>query len=164
MWQVTRDTWQVTRDTWHVTRDRWHMTHSVGWTFYKNFSSLALPVWDWQCFEYISTKPSVTHLLNYKAVYRTAPATPGLLKTVRRDMYSHTTDQIVASLHLQENILGIKTILKLVVSNKYMNAKYNFNFLDVKWVWATVCSAYLCIMTSMQRCTNLFYLDQIGYN
>ena len=33
----------------------WHKTHSVRWTFPQNFSSLALSVWDWQCFEYIST-------------------------------------------------------------------------------------------------------------
>ena len=82
-WQVTRDTWHMTGDTWHVTCDTWHMTHSVGWTFSQNFSSLALPVWDWQCFEYISTNHhSVSYLLtliNYEAVYRKAPDTPGLL-------------------------------------------------------------------------------------
>ena len=52
---MTGDRWQVTRDKWQVTRDTWHMTHSVGRTFSQNFSSLALPVWDWQCLEYIST-------------------------------------------------------------------------------------------------------------
>ena len=77
MWQVTRDRWHVTRDTWHVTHDTWHMTHSVGWTFSRNFSSLALPVWDWQCFEYIFTNHN---RINHEAVYRTAPATPSLLK------------------------------------------------------------------------------------
>ena len=47
--------WRGRSDTWHVTHDTWHMTHSVGWTFSQNFSFLALPVWEWQCFEYIST-------------------------------------------------------------------------------------------------------------
>ena len=73
-WQVTRDTWHVKHDTWHMTHDTWHMTHSVGWTFSHNFSSLALPVWDWQCFEYISTNhESVSQSVNHEAVYRTAP-------------------------------------------------------------------------------------------
>ena len=82
MWQVTRDRWHVTRDTWHVTRDTWHMTHSLGWTFSQNFSSLALPVWDWQCIEDIWTKGWHNKLMNQlisdEAVYRTAPATPAL--------------------------------------------------------------------------------------
>ena len=83
MWHVTGDTWQVTRDTWHVTSDTWHVTHSVGWTFSQNFSSLAIPVWDWQCLEDISTNhQSLNYLItfiNYGGDCRTAPATPGLL-------------------------------------------------------------------------------------
>ena len=68
-------------DTWQVTGDTWHMTHSVGWTFSQNFSSLALLVWDWQCFEYISTNHQlVSYSINHEAVCRTALATPGLLK------------------------------------------------------------------------------------
>ena len=67
---------------WHVTHDTWHMTHSVGWTFSQNFSSLAFPVWDWQCLEDISTNHDwVSHLINYGSDCRTAPATPGLLMT-----------------------------------------------------------------------------------
>ena len=46
----------ATRDPWQVTGDIWHMTHSVGWTFSQNFSSLALPLWDWHCIEDIWTK------------------------------------------------------------------------------------------------------------
>ena len=53
--------WQVTGVTWHVTHYPWHMTLGVGWTFSQNFSSLALPVWDWQCLEDIWTKGSLTH-------------------------------------------------------------------------------------------------------
>ena len=51
-------------DTWHMTHDTWHLTHSVGLTFSKNFSSLALPVWDWQCIEDIWTKSSVNQWIN----------------------------------------------------------------------------------------------------
>ena len=66
-----------------MTCDTWHMTHSVGWTFSQNFRSLALPVWDWQCFEYISTNHHLNYyLINDEAVCRTAPATPGLLKII----------------------------------------------------------------------------------
>ena len=39
---MLHDRWHMTHDTWHMTHDTWHMTHSVGWTFCKNFSSLAL--------------------------------------------------------------------------------------------------------------------------
>ena len=71
----TCDSWHVTCDTWHVTCDTWHMTHSVGWTFSQNFSSLALPVWDWQCFEYISTNHDLRGLARY-SVYMTATSGP----------------------------------------------------------------------------------------
>ena len=72
--------WQVTGDRWHVTHDTWHMTHSVGWTFSQNFSSLALPVLDWQCFEYISTNHEwVSQSFNHKGICKTAPATRDLL-------------------------------------------------------------------------------------
>ena len=74
MWQVTRDRWHMTGDRWHVTHDTWHMTHSVGWTFSQNFSSLALPVWVYWCFEDLEENH---HLLTL------APATPGLLKTLK---------------------------------------------------------------------------------
>ena len=57
------------------------MTHSVGWTFSQNFSSLALPVWDWQCLEDIWTKGSVNQSVNDGGDCKTAPATPGLLNT-----------------------------------------------------------------------------------
>ena len=75
----------MTCDTWHVTPDTWHLTHSVGLTFSQNSSSLALLVWDWQWIEDIWTKGCVTEWMNesmnHKPVYRTAPATLGLLIT-----------------------------------------------------------------------------------
>ena len=46
----------MTCDRWHMTCDTWHTTHSLRWTFSQNFSSLALPVWDWVCLEDILTK------------------------------------------------------------------------------------------------------------
>ena len=50
------DTWHLTHDTWHVTHDMDHMTHGGGWTFFENFSSLALLARERQWFEYIFTK------------------------------------------------------------------------------------------------------------
>ena len=47
---------------WQVTGDTWHVTHSVRWTCSQNFSPLVLPVWDWQCLEYIWTKGSIPSL------------------------------------------------------------------------------------------------------
>ena len=73
MWQVTCDMWHVTRDTGRVTSDMWHV--GGGWTFSQNFSSLLI----YDIMEEKAHGPykSITD----KAVYRTAPATPGLLKT-----------------------------------------------------------------------------------
>ena len=82
-WQVTGDRWQLIGDRWHMTRDKWHMTHSVGWTFSQNFSSPALPVWDWQCLEDIWTKvwinQSINQSINAEGDCRRDPGTPGLL-------------------------------------------------------------------------------------
>ena len=80
MWHVTHDTWHVTCDTWHVTRDMWHVWG--GWTFSQNFSSLALTVCDLWYYEDLEEKVhGLTDWINDEAVYRTAPATPGLLNT-----------------------------------------------------------------------------------
>ena len=79
---MTPDTWHVTHDTdtWHVTRYMWHVTHGGGWTFSQNFSSPALTVWDRQCLEDSELKDdSLNESVNYEGVYRTAPASPGLL-------------------------------------------------------------------------------------
>ena len=48
----------MTHDMWHVTHDIWnmHMTGGKRWTFFQNFSFLALTVWEWRCSEDISTK------------------------------------------------------------------------------------------------------------
>ena len=78
MWHVTRDMWHVTRDMW---RDTWHMTCDMfgGVNILSKFqlsSSYGL----WFMILWISGgKGSVTESVKYEAVYRTAPATPGLL-------------------------------------------------------------------------------------
>ena len=75
------DVWHVTCDMWHVTQDTWHVR---GWTFYQNFSSLSLTVCDLWYYEDLEEKADwigqwINQLINHEAVYRTAPATPGLL-------------------------------------------------------------------------------------
>ena len=70
-WQVTCDTRHITCDKWHVTRDMWHLTNGGWWTFFQNFSYLALTVWDRQCLQDISTKDeslnqSINQLINYE--------------------------------------------------------------------------------------------------
>ena len=65
---------------WQVTRDTWHVTCLVGWTFSQTFISLALTVCDLCYYEDLEEKDDlINELINHKAVYRTAPATPGLL-------------------------------------------------------------------------------------
>ena len=59
----------LTCDRWLVTGDRWHMTHILGWTFSENFSSLALPVWGWECLEGILTKGWVNEWVNYWQIW-----------------------------------------------------------------------------------------------
>ena len=48
--------WHVACGMWHVTHDTWHVTGGARWAFSKNFSSLALTVCEWRCFEDIFTK------------------------------------------------------------------------------------------------------------
>ena len=80
-WHVTCDTWHGTHDMWHVTSDMWHMTDGRRWTISQNVSFLALMVWEWRCYEDISTKDDLlTESMSNEGVRRTAPATPGLLK------------------------------------------------------------------------------------
>ena len=75
--------WHVTCDTWHVTHDMWHVTGLGGLTFSQNFSSLALTICDLWYYEDLEEKDdSLNQSVNDEAVYRTAPATPGLLKRV----------------------------------------------------------------------------------
>ena len=73
--------WHVTRETWHVTRDTWHMTHDTfrGVNILSKFqlpSSYIMKIWRKRMNRLIN------QLINDEAVYRTAPATPGLLKTL----------------------------------------------------------------------------------
>ena len=79
-WHMTVDTWKLTCDTRHVTRDTWHLTCLGGWTFSQNFSSLALTVCDLWYYEDLEEKAHLPNeWINHEAVYRTAPATRGLL-------------------------------------------------------------------------------------
>ena len=83
------DMWRVTCDTWRVTYDTWHVTCLGGWTFSQNFSSLALTVCDLWYYEDLEEKADwFSQSVNYKAVYRTAPATLGLLIII----LNHTLD------------------------------------------------------------------------
>ena len=82
--KMTCDMWYVTCDTWHVTRDMWHVIRLGVWTFSQNFSSLDLTVMK------ISRKRMTQWMnewmnewINDEALYRTAPATPGLLNITR---------------------------------------------------------------------------------
>ena len=48
---------------WHMTPDTWHVTCCGGWTFFKNFSSLALVVCDLWYLGRSGGKGSPTHLI-----------------------------------------------------------------------------------------------------
>ena len=67
---------------WHM----WLETHGGEWTFFQNFSSPALKVWDGQCLEDLKKKGSPTQSMNEgindEGVYRTSPATQCLTDPV----------------------------------------------------------------------------------
>ena len=88
---MTGDMWQVTGDRWDVTCDTWHVTCLVRWTFSQNFSLPfviydIMKIWRKRMTRWINEL--MNESINGEAVYRTAPATPGLLTTWRtRKMY-----------------------------------------------------------------------------
>ena len=80
--------WHVTRDTWHMTRDTWHMTCDMfGWV---NILSKFQPPSSYCLWFMILLRSGgkgwlnelIKESINHEAVYRTAPATPGLLNTL----------------------------------------------------------------------------------
>ena len=97
----------MTCDMWHgiCDTDTLHVTCLGGWAFSQNFSSLALTICDLWYYEDLQEKDgSVTESINDEAVYRTAPATPGLLTINKKNMYLlwsfiHTT-KIVCQIYL----------------------------------------------------------------
>ena len=85
MWHVTHDMWHVAFDMWRdMWRETWHMTCDMfgGMNILSKFqlpSSSGL----WLMILWISGgKGWFAELINYEAVYRTAPATPGLLNVM----------------------------------------------------------------------------------
>ena len=75
--------WHVTRDMWHVTYHMWHVSCCGRWTFSQNFSSLAPTICDLGYYEDLEERDDwLTDSLNDEAVSRTAPATPGLSKSI----------------------------------------------------------------------------------
>ena len=77
-WHVTCDTWHVTCYTWHMTSDMWHVGGGA-----NILSKFQLP--SSYCLWFMILWRSGgegwrSDRMNDEAVYRTAPATPGLLK------------------------------------------------------------------------------------
>ena len=70
-------------DMWHVICDMWRMKCDMllGWTFSQNFSFPALTICDFWYYEDLDEKNDwLNQSINIEAAFRTAPATPGLLK------------------------------------------------------------------------------------
>ena len=77
---MTRDRRHVTRDRWHVTRDMWHVTRLGGGV---NILPSSYRLWFmilWRSGQKGWLAEWINEWMNDEAVYRTAPATPGLLK------------------------------------------------------------------------------------
>ena len=70
------DMWQVTRDTCHVTHDTW-----CGVNILSKFQLSSSNGLGFMMLWISGGKGSLTELMNHEAVYRTGPATPGLLIT-----------------------------------------------------------------------------------
>ena len=76
--KLTCDICHMTHDMWHVTCDTWYVTRLGGVNILSKFqlpSSSCL--WYYEDLE--EKGHWINHLMIYKAVYRTGPATPGLL-------------------------------------------------------------------------------------
>ena len=82
-WHVTCDTWHVTRDTWHVTCATWNVTHLGGVNILSKFQLPSSSCLRFMILWGSGGKGSLNQSMNHEAVYRTAPATPGLLKTLQ---------------------------------------------------------------------------------
>ena len=93
MWHVTHDMWHVTCDTWHVTRDKWDVTHDTWHVKCDMFGEVNIPskfqlpssycLWFmiiWRSGRKGWLTELINEWMNDEAVYRTAPATPGLLE------------------------------------------------------------------------------------
>ena len=113
-WHMTHDTWHVGkvnlfskfhllrfgRSRWHVTPDMWHLTHDMWlvtvthggrWKFSQNVSFLDLLIVRlWHAVLKIWRKritESIKESMNDKRVFRTVPATLGLLITIKISFY-----------------------------------------------------------------------------
>ena len=90
---VTPDTWHMTHNMWHMTRDTRHVTLCGMWTVSQHFSSQALTLCDFWCFEDWKEKRWVTELsnelINQEGVCGTAPATLGLLVILLHRCFRH---------------------------------------------------------------------------
>ena len=76
-WHLTRKRWNVTCNMWHVTHDTWQVkeVNFLSKLQHHSFNSLE----DWEGKDHVSNNVSIS----IKGVYRTAPATPGLLITLK---------------------------------------------------------------------------------
>ena len=82
MWHVTCDMWHMTCDMWHVTHDMWQV--GGGEPSLKISAPQLLRFPSEGLLKIISQRMTngVNELMNDKGVFRTAPATPGLLNTI----------------------------------------------------------------------------------
>ena len=89
-WHVTCDTWHVTCDMWGMTHDMWNVTHGGGWTFSQYFTSLALTVWEKECFDDWEEKnESIGQWMSDGGVCRTARLHMAFIKQ-NSHSYSHS--------------------------------------------------------------------------
>ena len=154
----------MTRDTWHVTRDKWHVTCLWGWTFSQSFSSLALTVCDlWYKEDLEEKDDSVTEWINHEAVYRTAPATPCLLKTRCSYFLSGTFARVslvrdlISRDYLALKVLPMHSVIKL---KQVLN---NFSqYLSCQTRFIQGCSTYSVIIVLLtERWSSFKYLNHL---
>ena len=75
------DMWHMTCDMWHVTCDMWHVTCDILWgmNILSKFQLLLFVIYDNMKIWRKRLTDWMNQWINHEAVYRTAPATPGLL-------------------------------------------------------------------------------------
>ena len=120
-WHVTCDMWHITCDMWHVTHDMWHVEGVNILSKFQLPSSYGL----WFMTSWRSRgKGWPTEWINDGGDCRTAPATPGLLKTLHYFCLWHTKGKVFLLLEgLESSFWG------------QLGVEFNFQYAGAHYIW-----------------------------
>ena len=145
MWHLTHDTGHVTPDTWHVTPNAWHVTPDTwkvggGEPSLKCSAPLLLRFGNEGLMEIFKIKIPTKWMNYYKAVYRIAPATTGLLITHLQNItkwLKHNWIQFDLQIYTNHPFIGTQpinvTVFILLDSWKVLKKSLNVGIAWIGW-------------------------------